>query len=146
MQPNDETGVLNVFEEPRDEDYEFDLSKNAVYLKMKATPVFKNIGKAFLQIPTAILPTTGARTVYVVHEVRSSHAGTQRRILGIHDSRPAAERQAAEARFAIERFLERYNGVPFGEESCGGTVLEYYHVGNPLAIVGFTVFVEEVSV
>lgn len=143
MQPNDKAGVLKVFEEPRDEDYEFDLSKNEVYLKMKATPRFANLGQAFLKIPTAILPTTGARTIYVVHEVRSTWAGVNRRVLGVFRSRDEAERTADESRIAIARFLERYNGVPHGREKCGGTMLEYWCAGNPLVIVGFGVEVEE---
>lgn len=143
MKPLETPNVLKVLDEPPEEDYEFDLSKNEVYLKMKATPRSGDVGKAFLQIPTCVPASPDTATSYVVHEVRSSHAGTKRRVLGVFRSRKNAEQKAAEARASINSFLRRYNAWEFGEESHGGTMLTYYHLGNPLAIVGYTVFIEE---
>ena len=54
-------------------------------------------------------------------------------------------RKAAEATYNIERFLEKYNGRIFDEEAIGGTVLKYFHAGNPLAIVGYAVYIEETT-
>ena len=143
MKPLETPGVLEVFTEYHP-DPELDLSKNEVYLKMKATPRSGDVGKAFLQIPTCVPVSPDGATAYVVHEVRSSHAGTKRRVLGVFRSRKDAEQKASEARAAINSFLKRYNAWEFGEEPNGGTMLTYYHLGNPLAIVGFAVYIEEV--
>ena len=142
MKPLETPGVLEVFTEYHP-DPELDLSKNEVYLKMKATPRSGDVGKAFLQVPTCVPASPDTATAYVVHEVRSSHAGTNRRVLGVFRSREDAEQKAAEARASINSFLRRYNAWEFGKETNGGTILTYYHLGNPLAIVGYAVYIEE---
>ena len=97
MKPLETPGVFEVFDEPPEEDHEFDLSKNEVYIKMKATPRSGDVGRAFLQIPTCVPASPDATTAYVVHEARFSYAGTKRRVLGVFRSRKDAEQKTAEA-------------------------------------------------
>ena len=112
---------------------------------MLATPKLGDLGHALLKIPTAFPMPRDSESVFVVHEVRSTWAGANRRVLGVFRSRDEAERKAAESRSVITRFLEHYNGVPHGRESCDGTMLEYWCAGNPLVIFGFGVKVEKTT-
>jgi len=130
-----EPGVLHgLFDDDEPECKELDEMR-------KATPKAGDISDAFVNLPTE-LAAPDARTVYVVHEIRVIYGKTQRRVIGVHDSEQAAERQAEDVRHVLRRFLEQYNGRPFQDEMCGGTLVQYWHAGNPLRIVGFAVYVE----
>jgi len=108
----------------------------------KATPKAGDIESAFVNLPTELV-APDARTVYVVHDIRVIYGKTQRRVIGVYDSKQAAERQAEDVRQSFRRFLVQYNGRPFQDEMCGGTLVQYWHAGNPLRIIGFAVNVEE---
>jgi len=139
------TGVIEGFYDSDDADDEpvIDQEDSPLDQLIKATPRSKNIGNAFLNVPTEMPSSSVRGTVYVVNEVRSAYGRTKRRVVGVFGSRQEADWKASEIRQILVSFLERQHGRPMADEMSGGTMLQYWHAGNPLAIMGFAVYVEE---